>query len=85
MADVARVLKAGLGPRGKKVPSMKIPDFVVRLLSVFDPAIRSRLFELGKYRPASAEKARQVLGWAPRPNEESIMDTAESLLAEGIL
>jgi hypothetical protein len=26
-----------------------------------------------------------MLGWAPRSNEESIIATAESLLAEGII
>jgi nucleoside-diphosphate-sugar epimerase len=53
--------------------------------AMFDPVIRERLFELSKYRPASSAHARQVLGWAPRSNEEAVMATAESLLQEGIV
>jgi hypothetical protein len=31
------------------------------------------------------KKARRMLGWAPRSNEESIVATAESLLRLGLL
>ena len=64
---------------------MKVPDFVVRLLGKFDPIVRDRLWELGKERPVSHEKATQVLGWEPRPNEETVVDTAQSLLDEGVV
>jgi dihydroflavonol-4-reductase len=85
MADVARILRERLGARAKKVPKMTIPDFVLRVTALFDPLVRGRLFELGKTRPVTAEKARRVLGWVQRPDADSIMDTAESLLAEGIV
>jgi dihydroflavonol-4-reductase len=85
MADVARVLRDRLGARGRKVPTMNIPDFVLRVISLFDPLVRGRLFELGKQRPVTAEKARRMLGWVQRPDADSIVDTAESLIAEGIV
>ena len=34
--------------------------------------------EVGKNKNISNDKARRVLGWTPRSNEESIMATAES-------
>ncbi len=80
MADVARVLKARLGARARKVPTRAIPDVLVRVSAWFDPVIRDRLFELGKSRPVSAAKAREILGWTTRNIEESIVDTATSLL-----
>jgi dihydroflavonol-4-reductase len=85
MADVAGVLRARMGQKARRVPKMKVPDFVVRLMAIVDPMVRGRLFELGKYRPVSAEKARLVLGWVPRSNEEMIVATAESLVAEGVV
>ncbi|MBA3810080.1 MAG: hypothetical protein H0X27_00235 [Caulobacteraceae bacterium] len=50
-----------------------------------DPVVRDRLFELGKHRPVSSDKARRDLGWSPRSNDDAIVATAESLLAEGVV
>ena len=41
--------------------------------------------ELGKLKSGSNEKARRLLGWEPRSNEEAIIATAESLLRLGLL
>jgi dihydroflavonol-4-reductase len=57
----------------------------VRLASLRDPAIKLILPELGKVKNATNEKARRVLGWAPRSNEEAIVATAESLVRLGLL
>jgi nucleoside-diphosphate-sugar epimerase len=58
---------------------------VVRLASLRDPAVKQILPELGKRKNATNEKARRILGWAPRSNEEAIVATAESLLRLGLL
>ena len=49
----------------------------------FDPGLRTVVGDLGKRRVVSAEKARTRLGWSPRPIEESVIDTAESLMRVG--
>jgi dihydroflavonol-4-reductase len=85
MEQIAGVLKRRLGAKARKVPSMKVPNFVVRAIGAFDPVVRDRLFELDKYRPVSNAKARRVLGWQPRGDEEAIVATGESLIAEGIV
>lgn len=41
--------------------------------------------ELGKVKNVTNEKARRVLGWAPRPNEDAIAATGESLVRLGLL
>ena len=41
--------------------------------------------ELGKIKNATNEKAKDLLGWAPRSNEKAIVATAESLLRLGLL
>jgi dihydroflavonol-4-reductase len=84
MKEIASVLKQGLGEKALKVPSLVIPDFLVRVFAIFDPIVRSRLFDLGKERRVSSEKARKMLGWTTRPASESILDTARSLQAEGL-
>jgi nucleoside-diphosphate-sugar epimerase len=47
---------------------------------VFDSSARQLVPELGKVKQASNAKARRVLGWSPRSNEEAIVATGESLL-----
>jgi dihydroflavonol-4-reductase len=83
--DVAKMLKQGLGDQAKKVPFIPVPDFVARMGALFDPIVRGRLYELGKRRPVSAEKAKRVLGWTPRPITETVLDTARSLQASGLV
>lgn len=83
MGDVAAILKQRLGERARKVPTRKLPDFLVRIFGLFDPEVKGQLFELGRVRRASSAKAETTLGWTPRPIEESIVETAESLFAVG--
>lgn len=85
MADVARTLRERVPEVARKVPRYRLPNWLVRLTSAFDPVVRGRLFELGKERPVSADKARHELGWTPRPNEDAVVDTAKSLVAERLV
>jgi nucleoside-diphosphate-sugar epimerase len=85
MADIAKVLKNRLGQAAKRVPTRELPNWVVRLAAFRDPAIRLILPELGEFKNATNEKAKRVLGWAPRSNEEAVLATAESLIRLGLL
>ena len=85
MLDVARVLKQNLGAAARRVPSREVPNWLVRLASLRDPAIKLIIPELGKRKDGTNAKARRVLGWAPRSREESILATAESLMRLGLL
>jgi len=85
VADIAKVLKRRLGAAARRVPTWQLPNFLVRLAALRDPAVRQVLPELGKVKNATGEKARRLLGWAPRSNEEAIVATAESLLRLGLV
>jgi nucleoside-diphosphate-sugar epimerase len=85
MLDIAQVLKSGLGAAAKKVPTRQLPNWLVRLASLRDPAVKQILPELGKMKNGTNEKAKRVLGWTPRSNQEAIIATAESLLRLGLL
>ncbi len=80
--EMARVLKARLGIAAARVPTRVLPNWMVRLAALFDPAIAQSTPELGKLKRATNEKARRLLGWSPRSNEEAIIATAESLLTQ---
>jgi dihydroflavonol-4-reductase len=78
--DIAGVLKSRLGASAKRVPGWQLPNWLVRLAALRDPAVRQILPELGKVKNATNEKAKRLLGWAPRSREEAIVATAESLV-----
>jgi nucleoside-diphosphate-sugar epimerase len=83
--DIAKVLKSRMGVSAKRVPTRELPDFLVRLAAMRDPAVKQILPELGKHKNATNQKAKRVLAWTPRSNEDSIVATAESLVSLGLL
>lgn len=80
MRDIARVLKRRMGAAARRVPTLQLPNWLVRIAGRRDPAVQQILPELGKQKNATGDKARRVLGWAPRSSEDSIVATAESLV-----
>ncbi len=85
LREVADVLRAELGPQAAKVTTRNVPDWLVRLAARFNPLARAVVGELGSVRNQSSAHAQAVLGWVPRPAEHSIVDSARSLLALGIV
>lgn len=83
--QIARVLRERMGAAARRVPKRELPNWIVRLAALRDPAVKLILPELGKPKNATNEKARRLLGWAPRPNDESLVATAESLVRLGLL
>jgi nucleoside-diphosphate-sugar epimerase len=85
LLGIAMVLRKRLGDAARRVPTREMPDWIVRLLAHFVSDMKMLAPEVGKRKNISNEKARRGLGWAPRPQEESIVVTAESLQALGLL
>lgn len=85
VVQVARILKRRMGAAGRRIPALELPDFLVRLAARRDEAVQQILPELGKRKNGTNEKARRVLGWQPRSNEECLVATAESLVRLGLL
>jgi dihydroflavonol-4-reductase len=83
--DIALVLKRRMGGAARRVRTWQIPDWAVRLAALRDPTVRLILPELGKRKNATHGKATTLLGWSPRPREECIVATAESLLRLGLV
>jgi nucleoside-diphosphate-sugar epimerase len=85
MVDIARVLKARMGSAARRVPTRQVPDLLVRIAALRDPAVRTILPELGRTKKVTSDKARSLLHWSPRTYEDSVVDTAESLIRLGLL
>jgi len=79
MSDIAGVLRERVPLLATRVPRRRLSSPLVRASALVDRAVRSRLYELGKHRAVTAEKARRELGWTPRSNQDAIVATAQSL------
>ncbi len=85
LREIADVLRAGLGPQAHKVTTRNVPDWLVRVAALFNPVAKAVVGELGAVRNQDASHAKAVLGWATRAEEQSILDTARSLIEHGIV
>ena len=83
LIQMARIIKEKRPKEGKKAPTIQLPNFLVRFVALFDPKIRQVLPGLGMTMKISNDKAKRELGWAPRPVEETIVDTVDCLVKEG--
>jgi len=85
MREIALALRARLGEAARRVPTRELPSWLVRVAALRDRAVTQILPELGRRKDATAEKARRLLGWTPRPPEEALAASGESLLRLGLV
>ena len=79
LPQIARLLRLQRPQLATRVSSKTLPDWMVRLSAPFNSRARAIAPMLGINRNASNEKARRILGWQPRSNEEAILASVESL------
>ncbi|WP_213978936.1 NAD-dependent epimerase/dehydratase family protein [Sphingomonas sp. dw_22] len=82
MSQIAKLLRDGLGPDGKQVPTKVLPDRLVWPLSIVMPRLRMFRNDIGQRRHADNGKAMSVLGFEPRPSADTLLECARSLIAE---
>lgn len=85
MLDMAKILKRRLGDDAGKVPDKELPNWKLRAAALVNPSLKMLVTLLGQYMQASGEKARNLLNWSPRSNEDAIVATAESLIKLGLI
>lgn len=85
MRQMAEILRAEAEELASKVPKADLPDWLMRLVGLFDKEVGGLSFELGKVRRLTSTKAQRELGWTSRPAAETVTATARSLAAVGAL
>lgn len=85
LVEIAKVLRRRMGAAAGRVSTRVLPSWFVRLLARRNPAMGGIVPLLGLNLNATSEKARRVLGWAPRSSEEAIVAAAESLVRLGLV
>ncbi|HEU5223300.1 MAG TPA: NAD-dependent epimerase/dehydratase family protein [Candidatus Lumbricidophila sp.] len=83
--ELAALLRDRLGDAAARVPRTVLPNWLARALAPFSADLRSVVTELGHPRSVSADQARTLLGWDPRPRDEAILASVASLRDLGML
>ncbi|HVY90430.1 MAG TPA: aldehyde reductase [Hyphomonadaceae bacterium] len=83
--EAADALRKEFPAYGKKIPSRKVPDFVLMTMAVFQPIYRQTVTELGRTRAASNAKASKILGVKFRTAREALLASAHSLVDLGVV
>jgi dihydroflavonol-4-reductase len=84
LIDVARALRASLGEAARKAPTRVLPDWAVKLVSVFDPMARQAVPDLGKQFRVDNASTRRALGMTFIPAGEAAVAMGRSLLELGL-
>ncbi|MFB7997155.1 SDR family oxidoreductase [Streptomyces sp. NPDC056002] len=80
LLQLARILREHLGEAAALAPTRELTPDEVREAAVGNPALRDSVRQLGRIPVLRTEKARTVLGWAPRDTATTVIDTAQSLI-----
>lgn len=78
---IAERLGERLGERAGGLPIQELTDDEVRAAASTNTAMRDAALRLGRAAVIRTGKARDVLGWTPRPMADTLAETAQSLLA----
>jgi nucleoside-diphosphate-sugar epimerase len=83
--DLAKLLRERLGADASHVTTRVLPDWLVRMGALVSTELRAVAPRLHRSQGASSEKARRMLEWRPRPLDDAIVATAESLVRLGLV
>jgi nucleoside-diphosphate-sugar epimerase len=82
--EIADILDEHLRERGYRIPTRRLPGFVLRLAALFDKTTRLVVPEIGLRMDISNERAKRVLGWQPRSLPTMVKDMADSMIEFGV-
>lgn len=80
LLEIVKFLNVKMPFATTKATTKSLPTFIIRIMALFNNQAKAILPLVGIYRNASNEKARTLLGWKPRSNEEAVTATVMSLI-----
>jgi nucleoside-diphosphate-sugar epimerase len=83
MGEIARILSEHFGPRGYKIPTRRLPGWILKVVALWDSAAALTVNELGKRQDVSNARARETFGWIPRTLEQMVIEMGETMIACG--
>lgn len=83
--ELARIIHSEFRPQGYNIPVKVAPDFLLRIIGLFDRSVRKALPSIGKRRECDNSRMKSVLGVMPRDIRDTIIDMCYSLIEFGIV
>lgn len=84
MSKLGEILQAEY-PEAKKLPKGDFPNFMVRLVGLFDDRVKGIIPDLGTFHKADAAYVSALTQVIPRPAKEAILAGTESLINNGTI
>lgn len=85
VAEMSKILHQRLPEVAKKAPTREVPNFVVKLVSLWDAEAALIVSDLGKRTKASNNKAKTILGLQFHDEGDCLQATAEALAKFGLV
>lgn len=80
MVDIAKSLAASFPTYAKKIKPRQLPDFLVRLIGLFDGDVKTAAINLGRKHNMQVPLVEALLGRPLRSNDEAIRAMGQSLI-----
>ncbi|AJY44811.1 NAD-dependent epimerase/dehydratase family protein [Martelella endophytica] len=84
LLDYAALLAKAVPERAGAIPRRRAPDFIVRLMALFDSDMKTIVSELGYDPEIDSSRAAGLLGRPPTAIETTVGDMGRSLVARGL-
>jgi dihydroflavonol-4-reductase len=85
MMEIAQILKTNYSVQGFKIPTGRLPSFVIKTMAIFDTTVRLALNDLDSLQNVDTTKIRTVLKWRPRDLREMTTAMADSMIEYGVV
>jgi nucleoside-diphosphate-sugar epimerase len=85
MKEIAEILNDHFSNQGYKIPTRELPNFLIRLVGLFDKTVRLVVGNLGIRFEISNQCTKKVLDWNPRSLEEMVVAMGKSMIEHGVV
>jgi nucleoside-diphosphate-sugar epimerase len=85
LPELAKIVAKTFDPMGYRVPEIVFPKFVLRVIGLWDPIVRSVASSSGVVPRVDGSKAERELGVKYRDISESLVDGAHALIRFGLV
>jgi dihydroflavonol-4-reductase len=83
--EIGKVLGEAFPAHANKLPTRTLPTFALKAMSWFDAGVREMLPHARRHIVISSSKAQDVLGWKSRDLNQTLLDTARSIIDAGVV
>jgi dihydroflavonol-4-reductase len=85
MREMAQILRSSFPERRRRIPTAELPNFMVRLLGMVDPALKTLRADLGVRPEVDTRAVSEVTGVSFRRSNEAVAAAGQSLIDLGLV